>query len=171
MRRMVLIAVGFALLCLPGVAVANDVADFAQSPGSEAVGFAEAVGQDIFDFLSDIFDAPDGIGFGVINGGEAGALFFAFDENWVAKTGMDKIPLIAGAASLGLTVSVEGEQTSNVQPIAGLAVTLTNIKGGQLQIGATLCSSDLSDDYLDCGPLRAHYAPKIEYRMPLQGGE
>ena len=168
--RNLIVVLACITTCFVGSAQANDARDFIQSPGSEAVGTLQDVGQDVFQFFADVIEMPDGLSVGTVNGSEADALYFAVDKNWEAETGVEKLPRIVGAASIGMTVQVEGEETTNVQPVGGLAVGLTNIKGGQLLFGIKLCSADLSDDDIDLGPFgRYHYAPIVAYRMPLGG--
>jgi len=163
-----LVCIVACMLAVP--AQANDALDFLQSPGSESLSLGDQVASDVLAFFSDVLSLPDGVTAGSIAGGGASAFYVGVDKEWVVQTGVDAIPKLSGAAMLGVTVSASDPEVAGLQPVAGLAIGITNIKGGQLLVGFSLCSADLADDYVDLGRLgRFYYAPKIEYRLPLGG--
>ncbi|UCC69719.1 MAG: hypothetical protein JSV79_07460, partial [Armatimonadota bacterium] len=91
--------VAVLLLCATP-AVANDLTDWLQSPGSETL----EIGQAFLDFTKDTVTDPDGIGFGLIAGTEANAWTVSFDRDWRVQTGVAQVPQLDLAVLCGLRV-------------------------------------------------------------------
>ena len=164
MKGLMLVAV-LLLAILP--AMANDLKDFLQSPGSETL----EIGQGIANFATDTLIDPDGGGFGFLANGSASAWYLNLSKGVEWTTGVPQLPKIKAAGIMGLTIYNTDPATQDVQLIGGIGASLVNFRGAELRVGARFCSSDLGDKVIDLGPLgRVHYQwPAVEIAMPIGG--